>query len=249
MVAADVVIFSLGILLMLAGAAGAFVPVIPGLPLNWLVLLGYGFWSGWGPYGFWTMFLTALAVAAGMVGDQLAGAMGARKFGSGKAGMIGAAVGAILGVIVFNIPGLVLGTFFGAMLAEIWFNKKEAKEAADAGLGALLGCLAGGMFKFVLSVVITVAFIWQVLAYDPPPAPAAQDPIPAERPLPPGNQDTAPAGEPPQPPGPGPPDAAPPEHAGLEAPPSGQDAPDGREHSSQPERASTHEDHVQPERA
>ncbi|MDR1036993.1 MAG: DUF456 domain-containing protein [Deltaproteobacteria bacterium] len=170
MTALDVTIFSLGILLMLAGAAGAFLPVIPGLPLNWLVLLGYGFWSGWGPYGFWTMLLTGMAVAAGLVGDQLAGAMGAKKFGSSKAGMIGAFVGAIVGVIFLNIPGLILGTFFGAMLAEIVFDKKEAMAAADSGAGALLGCLAGGVFKFVISMIITLAYVWMVLGYDPPEA-------------------------------------------------------------------------------
>jgi uncharacterized protein YqgC (DUF456 family) len=167
----DVIVFSLGVLLMLAGAAGAFVPIIPGLPLNWLVLLGYGFWSHWGPYGFWTMCLTAIAVAAGLVCDQLAGAMGARKFGSSRAGMIGAFAGAILGVIFLNIPGLVLGTFFGAMLAEIWFDKKEAKAAADSGLGALLGCLAGGIFKFVISIIMTVAYVWLVLSYSQPAEP------------------------------------------------------------------------------
>jgi uncharacterized protein YqgC (DUF456 family) len=163
---------------MLVGAAGAFVPVIPGLILNWLVLLGYGFWSGWGPYGFWTMLLTGLAVVAGTVCDQLAGAVGAKKFGASKAGMIGSVVGAILGVILLNIPGLVLGTFFGAMLAEIWFHKKKAKEAADSGLGALLGCLAGGLFKFVLSMAITVAFIWMVLAWIPPASPPESNGLP-----------------------------------------------------------------------
>ncbi|MDR1314296.1 MAG: DUF456 domain-containing protein [Deltaproteobacteria bacterium] len=172
MTAADVTLFSLGIAIMLAGAAGAFIPLIPGLPLNWLVLLGYGFWSDWGPYGFWTMFWSGLAVAAGLVCDQLAGAMGAKKFGASRAGMIGAFVGAIVGVIALNIPGLILGTFFGAMIAEIQFDKKEAKAAADSGLGALLGCLAGGVFKFMISMVLTVAYIWLVLAYTAPAPPS-----------------------------------------------------------------------------
>ncbi|MDR3155029.1 MAG: DUF456 family protein [Deltaproteobacteria bacterium] len=166
--AIDIIVFTLAVILMLAGAAGAFIPVIPGLPLNWLVLLGYGFWSGWGPYGFWTMLLTGLAAAAGLVCDQLAGAMGARKFGASKAGMIGSFVGALLGLIVLNIPGLILGTFLGAMLAEIWFQKKEMKAAADSGLGALLGCFAGGMFKFIVSLIMTAAFVWLVLSHDPP---------------------------------------------------------------------------------
>ncbi|MDR1081982.1 MAG: DUF456 domain-containing protein [Deltaproteobacteria bacterium] len=170
MSALDIAFFSLGIILMLAGAAGAFVPIIPGRPLNWLVLLGYGFWSDWGPYGFWTMLWAGLAVAVGLVCDQLAGAMGAKKFGSSRAGMIGAFVGAILGVIFLNIPGLILGTFFGAMLAEIWFDRKEAAAAADSGLGALLGCLAGGVFKFVISIILTAAYIWLVLSHGSAPA-------------------------------------------------------------------------------
>jgi uncharacterized protein YqgC (DUF456 family) len=157
---AHVLVFILALILMLAGIIGSFIPIIPGLPLNWLVFLGYGFWSGWETYGFWTMVWTGAVTAVGVIGEQVAGALGAKKFGSGKAGMIGAVVGAIAGLLVFNIPGLILGTFAGAMAAEMIFNRMEAKQAANAGVGALLGCMAGSVFKFVLSTILTVYFVW-----------------------------------------------------------------------------------------
>jgi len=47
--------------------------------------------------------------------------------------MIGAVVGDIIGLF-FNLPGIILGPFFGAMIFEM-LGDKEFKQAAHAGLG------------------------------------------------------------------------------------------------------------------
>ncbi|MDR1081593.1 MAG: hypothetical protein LBQ79_11720 [Deltaproteobacteria bacterium] len=40
-----------------------WLPVNPAFPANWLIIVGYGFWSGWESYGFWTVLLAGLASA------------------------------------------------------------------------------------------------------------------------------------------------------------------------------------------
>jgi uncharacterized protein YqgC (DUF456 family) len=161
--AVEIIVFIIAILLMLLGVAGAFLPVVPGVPLNFVVFLAYGFFDRWESYGFWIMFLMGLLTVVSLVFEQLAGAMGAKKFGAEKAGMIGSVLGAILGLVLFNIPGLILGTFLGAAAAEMCFNKKKLKEASNAGVGALVGCLCGSMFKFVASFFMTALFAYLVL--------------------------------------------------------------------------------------
>jgi uncharacterized protein YqgC (DUF456 family) len=160
---AQVIVFSVAIALMLVGVAGSILPVIPGVPLNFVVFLAYGYYSSFEAYGFLTIFLVGALTFAAIVVEQLAGIMGAKKFGSGKAGMIGAVVGSLVGIIIFNVPGLIIGTFLGALAFEMIFAKKEWKVARMAGLGALVGCACGSFFKFVVSFIITAAFIYLVI--------------------------------------------------------------------------------------
>jgi uncharacterized protein YqgC (DUF456 family) len=163
----DATVLVLAFLLLLTGALGCFLPVVPGVPLIFAVFLGYGLYDGWRAYGLAAMIVCGALAAFSVVIDNIAGAYGAKAFGSGKSGMIGAIIGAIAGVIFFSIPGLILGTFIGAALFEMVFSGKELKRAAKAGAGALLGCLAGSFFKFMLSAVLIVAFAWLVFTAGP----------------------------------------------------------------------------------
>ncbi|MDR2405289.1 MAG: DUF456 domain-containing protein [Deltaproteobacteria bacterium] len=158
----DYPVIILAYILLICGALGCFLPIIPGLPLIFCVFLGYGFYDHWQAYGYKTMIAVGVVTVISVIVENLASAYGAKAFGSGKAGMIGAVIGAILGVIFFNIIGLILGTFIGAALFEMIFCQKEVKEAASAGLGALLGCLGGSLFKFALSVMLIILFTYQI---------------------------------------------------------------------------------------
>jgi uncharacterized protein YqgC (DUF456 family) len=163
----DYAVLTLAYLLLLAGTAGCFIPLIPGLPLIFAVILGYGYYDRWQAYGLPTVLVALGITVASIVLENLAGALGAKAFGSGRAGMIGAVVGAILGVILLGIPGLILGTFLGAVACEMAFEKKELKEASSAGLGALLGCLGGSVAKFILASGLIVAFTYMIVTAGP----------------------------------------------------------------------------------
>lgn len=113
MTALSIVVLIICLLIMLAGLAGTVVPVLPGIPIIWLGLFLYGWYSGWAYYGLATMLVAGSLVILSVAVDQLASVIGAKKFGATKAGMIGAVAGAILGFIVgFGVPGLIVGTFF-----------------------------------------------------------------------------------------------------------------------------------------
>lgn len=151
--------FILGLLTIVAGLAGTILPVVPGLPLAWLGFLVFGLTDRWQHYGLATMIITLLVVAGAMAVDTLAGALGAKKFGSGKPGMVGSILGAIIGVIVFSLPGLIIGTFLGAVLLEMAFGR-ETKEAISAGTGAFIGFLAGSFLKFMIGLAMLGAYLW-----------------------------------------------------------------------------------------
>jgi uncharacterized protein YqgC (DUF456 family) len=155
-------VFALAILIMLIGAAGSFLPILPGLPLILAGWILFGIFDSWQAYGLWPMVAVSLTVVACLVLDQLAGALGAKKFGAGKAGMIGTIVGALLGLVFFSLPGLILGTFLGAAIFEMVFAGKDMKGSLSAGAGAFLGFLAGSLFKFAVSLSLLAAFVFMV---------------------------------------------------------------------------------------
>jgi uncharacterized protein YqgC (DUF456 family) len=149
--------------LVMAGATiGSVLPVIPGLPVFFFVYLGYGLFDKWRAYGSAALIVVGAVVVLSLVLDQLAAMLGAKKFGANKAGMIGSVVCAFIGVIFFSLPGLLVGAFLGAAVFEMAFNKMELKDSLKAGGGTLLGLLVGGLFKFMIGTVLTLAFIYQV---------------------------------------------------------------------------------------
>lgn len=156
----NIAVLILCLIIMLLGLAGTILPILPGIPIMWVAMLGYGWYSDWAYYGLATMIVTGLIVILSLVVDQLASVMGAKKFGATKAGMIGSVVGAILGAIFFSLPGLILGTFFGAMAFEMAFSRQDLKNSLASGTGALLGFLAGSLFKFMVGFGFLVYFIF-----------------------------------------------------------------------------------------
>lgn len=141
------------LLVMLTGVAGSFLPGLPGPPVVLAVALVHKLIFGTQSVG-WT-------VLAGMTGLMLlsigleyaASLLGARKLGATWRGVVGAAIGGFVGLF-FGLPGLVLGPFVGAVLLEMAAGR-PANEAGMAGLGALLGLLAGTLGK----VACTLAMI------------------------------------------------------------------------------------------
>jgi uncharacterized protein YqgC (DUF456 family) len=160
----EAVVLALAGLVLLAGLAGTLLPVIPGLPLMWLALLGYGWFTDWLAYGFTGLLVTGILVLLSLAADQAAALLGAKKFGASRAGLLGSVAGGLLGLIFFSLPGLILGVFFGALALELLISRRSLKEALTAGTGAFLGFLAGSLFKFMLGLGLLLFFIWCIIS-------------------------------------------------------------------------------------
>jgi uncharacterized protein YqgC (DUF456 family) len=116
---ATTLIIILTVLLMLAGLLGCIIPILPG-PL--LVLVGALVYAWHTDYAVvsWAVIgvLAGLALLSQLL-DYLASMIGAKKFGAGKWGMIGAFVGGLLGLFVGGLFGIIIGPFIGAFILEI----------------------------------------------------------------------------------------------------------------------------------
>ena len=147
---------SLVLIVMLIGLIGSVVPVLPGTPVVLIAAISHRLYFGDASVSNVTLIVLVLMTAVSLVLDFIASTLGAKKFGATWRGMVGAVIGGIIGLF-FNIPGIILGPFLGAMILEMT-GGKEFKIAAKAGAGAVIGLLLGVVGKFSICVMMIALF-------------------------------------------------------------------------------------------
>lgn len=146
--------------LFLAGLVGSVVPWMPG-PL--FILAGAVVWAfatdfqtlGWGRLA----ILAALAVLSFLL-DFLAGALGARRYGASRWGVVGAMLGAVVGLFLGPL-GVIAGCVVGAVVGEL-ARGADLAGGVRSGLGALVGFLAGLVADLVLAITMIALFLYWV---------------------------------------------------------------------------------------
>ena len=113
--------------------------------------------------GWIVMTLLLLLTVLSLVMDYLATVYGVKKMGATWRGAVGAVVGGLIGLF-FHLPGIILGPFIGAFLFEKLAGRNW-KEAGRAGIGAMIGLLAGALGKLACCVTMMGLFILSVLWY------------------------------------------------------------------------------------
>ncbi len=151
----------LALLIMCMGLAGSILPGLPSTPIVLLAAIGHRLYFGaTGPGNLVIALLIGLTLFS-MVIDYFASMYGAKKLGATWKGILGAAVGGILGIF-FGFIGIVIGPFIGALIFEL-ASGREAKAAARAGVGAVLGLLAGAVGKLACCLAMMGLFTVNVL--------------------------------------------------------------------------------------
>lgn len=145
------------VILILVGIVGCIMPY----PGHLFVLLGCiaaAFAKG-EPYPEWWVWgLVTILGIMGFLVDNVATAMGARRFGSSKSAIVCSILGLLIGGVFLFPAGLFIGPFIGAFGAEFFLARKSAKQAARSGLGATLGVMAGFVGKLLFAGAMLAAF-------------------------------------------------------------------------------------------
>ena len=150
----------LAILLVLVGIAGTVLPALPGAPLVFLGLLCAAWADHFQKVGWFTLTILAILTVLTFVVDFMASSYGAKRVGASWLALAGAVVGTIVRLF-FNIPGLILGPFLGAVAGE-WLAVRNLRQAGKVGLGTWLGMILGIAGKLALIFAMVGIF---VLAY------------------------------------------------------------------------------------
>ena len=145
----------LGAILLLTGIVGCVIPVIPGPVLAFCSLLLL-IPIDKNPSVLAWCVSAAILVSAFIV-DYAVPALGAKKFKASKYGIMGSVIGTMAGA--FFLPlGIILGPFLGAMAGEL-LSGRNLRESVNGGTGALLGFLAGTMYKLLVCGIFAFVFV------------------------------------------------------------------------------------------
>lgn len=146
----------LGLIILLGGIAGCFLPVIPGPFLGYVSLLllqltstppfslEFMLWFGAG-----TLVITLI--------DYLIPPLAAKKFGGSRYSVMGSVIGVIAGLFIFPPWGILIFPFAGAYIGEIMFGSERA-VAKKAAVGAALGLMSGILLKLSFTLVMSYFF-------------------------------------------------------------------------------------------
>ncbi|MBI1305116.1 MAG: DUF456 family protein [Bacteroidetes bacterium] len=157
----DILIVVIGLLLIVVGILGSFLPILPGPPLAYFALPILYFHSNvlTHPTGK-LLSIYALVVIIITVADYYLPVWGTKKFGGTNAGKRGSVAGLILSII-FPVAGpftILIGPFVGAIAGEL-IAGQNTETAWKSGVGSFLGFMAGTLLKLAIVIMIGWKFV------------------------------------------------------------------------------------------
>jgi uncharacterized protein YqgC (DUF456 family) len=163
-----------GVLVALLGVASVFL-VLVGLPGTWLLLglvllieLIDGWWLVGEPavtFAWWLLIACLGLAVVGEVLELVAGALGAKRGGASRRGMVFAAVGGIVGgiagapfgLVLGAFAGAVIGTFAGAVVGELGNPNTALGDTLRPATAASIGRILGTLVKLPIAIAVAVA--------------------------------------------------------------------------------------------
>lgn len=155
----DCILLTIGLICMIVGIIGSFLPVLPGTPLSWLGLVLISFTSAV-PNNYWLLSITGIIMLVVTFLEYYIPAKGTKCFGGSKYGIWGTNIGIVVGLIVPIPFGVILGPFIGAFIGEVIYNFKNPKGAFKAAVGSFLGFLASTFISVMIGFLYLGIFIY-----------------------------------------------------------------------------------------
>jgi uncharacterized protein YqgC (DUF456 family) len=148
--------------LIVIGALGMVLPVLPGAPLLFIGALLAAWAEGFQYLSYGSLIVLGVLAALAVAVDFIASAFGVKRFGASGRAVTGATIGAVVGLF-FGIVGVLVGPFVGAVVGELSVRRNLA-AAGRAGVGAALGLALGTAAKLAIAfAMIGVIVVMRLL--------------------------------------------------------------------------------------
>lgn len=164
-------VIALGVFVV--GAGSVFLVAV-GMPGTWLLLalaagieLADGLWlppERSTTFSWWTLAACLALAILGEILEAGAGAVGAKRAGASRRGVIAAVIGGIVGAIagapfgfvVGSFAGAAIGTFLGALVAELTRPGAKPSASLRPAWGATVGRILGTLSKIPVAIAVWI---------------------------------------------------------------------------------------------
>lgn len=153
----SLILWTLAVVLIAVGIAGTILPALPGPVLIFAGFLVAAWADDFQRVGPAILVLLALLTIVAYLVDFAATVLGVQRSGASGRAVVGAAIGLFAG-IPFGLPGLLLGPFAGAVLAELTV-RNDLRQASRAGFAAWLGFIVGTVAKLAIVFAMLGIFL------------------------------------------------------------------------------------------
>ncbi len=151
------VAFGLAVVFLFIGIIGTIVPLIPGVFIIWLTVLGYGLLTEFNSLSTGSIiWITLIALFTG-TSDYWMSYIGAKKGGASKEALLYGAGGAILGTFLLPLLGTIIGYAAGIFYGE-YKKHGDWETAKKAGLGGIAGWGIATAIQFVGGLLMCILF-------------------------------------------------------------------------------------------
>ena len=157
----DIILIIVSALFMVLGLIGSFLPVLPGPLTSWIGLLILHLTDSI-PMNSSFLIITLIIAILIWILDYIIPAIGTKRFGGTKYGMIGTTLGLIIGLLSPIPGGIIIGPFVGALVGEL-INKSDSKTALKAAFGSFIGFITSTFIKFIVAVIyfgLYIGILW-----------------------------------------------------------------------------------------
>jgi len=154
-------LWTLVVVLIVAGVAGTILPALPGAILVFAGILLGAWIDHFDRVSITIVVICGVLTLLAWATDYAAAMLGAKRAGASRLAVIGAAIGTVAGVFT-GLVGLIFMPLVGAAIGEL-MAVRNATRAAQVGISTWIGLLLGTLAKVVLTFMIVGIFIAALL--------------------------------------------------------------------------------------
>lgn len=145
------------LIFLILGAVMMCLPMMPGMPLMFVMTVVYGFATDFARMEPWHLWIFGGLTLLSVIIDWSAGLLGAKFGGASRRSLLYGLIGMMVGLIAFPPFGVIVGLFAGVFMGEM-LRKRTSEQALKSATSSLIATVVGVAVNAILALAYLITF-------------------------------------------------------------------------------------------